>query len=192
MISIRRNVFETNSSSTHSITITKWEKPKEFFIPRNLSTTYEVEEYGDVDFSDNYYLSDVHNGEINKLRFIINMIASVYEFCRWRPEFDSNKRNDKEYVKYSFNKLVNEELFVWLKEVVKEETGTEIEYVQPKNTWYPFFETTYSEGEEIETLLHIEEDGDSYNESKFKQRIKEIIFNNDIIIENENRPYGME
>ena len=190
MINIRRNVFETNSSSTHSITITKYEKPKENNIPRNLETTYKVEEYGDVRTGDDNYDIDKHNNEVNKLRFIVNMIASVYEYKD--DDFEYDKRKDKEYIKESFNKLINRDLFVWLKEAVLEKTGTEIEYVQPENNWFPFFETPYSEDEDIETLLHIEKDGDKYNENKFKDRVKEIIFNNDIIIENENCPYGME
>lgn len=186
---VRRGVFETNSSSTHTITITKWEKPREVLIPRNLETTYKVEQYGDVSGSDEVYDIHKHSNEVDKLRFIINMIATIYD-CD--DKWDCTRRNDKEYVKQSFNELINRDLFVWLKEVVKENTGTEIEYVQPTYNWHPFFETPYSEDEEIEYLLHVEKCGDTYNKEKFKNRIKEIIFNNEIIIENENCPYGME
>ena len=61
------------------------------------------------------------------------------------------------------------------------------------NYWFPFFETTYSEDSSIEDMLDIEEDENGkYNEKQFKARIKDIIFNSKVYIENENCPYGME
>lgn len=191
MISVRRNVFETNSSSTHSISIIKLQKPKVVLIPRNLDTTYKVEEYGDVGSSDERFMVDTHSNEVDKLRFVINMIATIVD-SEAEIEWECEKRRDKKYTKECFEKLINHNLFIWLKDVVKENTGTEIEYVQPDYNWFPFFETTYSEDDDLKTLLHLEKTENGYDETKFKNRIKEIIFDNEMIIENENCPYGME
>ena len=177
MEQIRRGVFETNSSSTHSITITKWQKPKEKLIPRNYNSIYIVEEYGDVGGGECEYVLHTHYDEVDKLRYIVNMLATVY---------------DNIIGSENFILLVNRDLFVWLKEVVQEETGTRIEFEKPNSKYFPYFETTYSDEEDIRDLLDLTEVGDSFDKEKFKARVREIIFNKDIVIYNENLPYGFE
>lgn len=177
MYQIRRGVFETNSSSTHSITITKWQKPKEKLIPRNYNSIYIVEEYGDVGGGECEYVLHTHYDEVDKLRYIVNMLATVY---------------DNIIGSENFILLVNRDLFVWLKEVVQEETGTRIEFEKPNSKYFPYFETTYSDEEDIRDLLDLTEVGDSFDKEKFKARVREIIFNKDIVIYNENLPYGFE
>ncbi|MBQ7240295.1 MAG: hypothetical protein IJH63_01640 [Methanobrevibacter sp.] len=190
---VRNNVFETNSSSTHSISICRYEKPQENNIPRNYKDVYMVSEFGDVGGSDETYACDTHNTEISKLRFLINMIASVYEDSELYENWEYERRDDEIYKKEYFRKLITQDLFVWLKEVVFEETGTEIEIEMPSNNWFPYFEQTYTEYDSIENMLDIEEDENGkYNKDKFKTRIKDIIFNSKVYIENENCPYGME
>lgn len=190
---VRNNVFETNSSSTHSISICRYEKPQENNIPRNYKDVYMVSEFGDVGGSDETYACDTHNTEVSKLRFLINMIASVYEDSELYENWKYERRDDETYKKEYFRKLIIQDLFVWLKEVVFEETGTEIEIEMPSNNWFPYFEQTYTEYDSIENMLDIEEDENGkYNKDKFKARIKDIIFNSKVYIENENCPYGME
>ena len=190
---IRNGVFETNSSSTHSISICRYEKPQENNIPRNYKDIYMVSEFGDVGGSDETYACDTHNTEVSKLRFLINMIASIYEDSKLYEDWEYERKDDETYKKEYFRKLMAQDLFVWLKEVVFEETGTEIEIEMPSNNWFPYFEQTYTEYDSIENLLDIEENEDgSYNKDKFKARIRDIIFNNKVYIENENCPYGME
>lgn len=190
---VRNNVFETNSSSTHSISICRYEKPQENNIPRNYKDVYMVSEFGDVGGSDEIYACDTHNTEVSKLRFLINMIASVYEDSELYENWEYERRDDEIYKKEYFRKLITQDLFVWLKEVVFEETGTEIEMEMPSNNWFPYFEQTYTEYDSIENMLDIEEDENGkYNKDKFKTRIKDIIFNSKVYIENENCPYGME
>ncbi|MBQ8298417.1 MAG: hypothetical protein IJX99_00840 [Clostridia bacterium] len=185
MKQIRRGVFETNSSSSHSITITKWEPPKVVDIPRNYEEIFEVYEFGDVDGGEDRYGLDTHLDEVSKLRFIVNMLARVYEDLEWDDD-------TFEWGNLKFYELIKQDLFVWLKEAVKEETGTEIAYIHPKCKEYPYFEATYSEYDDMKDLLHIEKDGDGFNKEKFKARVKEIIFNKEIVIYNEECPYGME
>ncbi len=190
---VRNNVFETNSSSTHSISICRYEKPQENNIPRNYKDVYMVSEFGDVGGSDETYACDTHNTEVSKLRFLINMIASVYEDSELYGDWSYERKDDEVYKKEYFRKLITQDLFVWLKEVVFEETGTEIEIEMPSNNWFPYFEQTYTEYDSIENMLDIEEDENGkYNKDKFKTRIKDIIFNSKVYIENENCPYGME
>ena len=190
---IRNGVFETNSSSTHSISICRYEKPQENNIPRNYKDIYMVSEFGDVGGSDETYACDIHNTEVSKLRFLINMIASIYEDSKLYEDWEYERKDDETYKKEYFRKLMVQDLFVWLKEVVFEETGTEIEIEMPSNNWFPYFEQTYTEYDSIENLLDIEENEDgNYNKDKFKTRIKDIIFNSKVYIENENCPYGME
>lgn len=190
METIRVNTFETNSSSTHSITISKYQIPRENNIPRNLTKDtgklYDIEEYGDCGGGDETYACDTLRTEVEKLSFIINMIASVIENGSLQDKFDYKQRENEQYIKEYFNIMVNSDLFRWLKEVVIEETGTEINYIQPTNNWFPFYETTYDETQGISSLL------DTNDKDKFKARVKDIIFNKDIIIENEVCPYGME
>lgn len=187
MENIRRSVFETNSSSTHSITIIKNQEKFYKRIPRNSSTEYEVKEYGDVGGSDECYAVNEHCDEVDKLRYIINMIASFYEYDN--DDWDYSRKNDDKYINECFDKLTRRNLFIWLKEVVKEETGTDIKIIKPNSRYYPFFDTTWSEDDNIEDLFEIEDDNDEEN---FKKRIKDIIFNKDIIIINKNVPYGIE
>ncbi len=183
MIQIRRNVFETNSSSTHSITISKYVPPERKMIPRNFEGNYWISEYGEVVGGECEYALNSFLDEVDKLRFVVNMIATVYDRSRYYEEDDDNK---------GFETLINKELFVWLKETIQEETGTEITFEKPYSEYYPYFDTVYSEYDEIEDLLALEMNSGEYDKEKFKNRIKEIIFDKDIAVYNENCPYGME
>lgn len=189
MKTIRTNTFETNSSSTHSITISKYQKPREDNIPRNLTRDtgklFSVVEYGDCGGGDEEYACDTLRTETEKLSFIINMIASVVEDTHY-DMWDYDKRNESGYNEKIFNQMIKTDLFVWLQEAVLEETGTMIDYVKPNNNRFPFYETTYDECVGIEELLQVSD------KEKFKNKVKKIIFDKDIFINNEVCPYGME
>ena len=113
------------------------------------------------------------------------MIASVVEDTHY-DMWDYDKRNESGYNEKIFNQMVKTDLFVWLQEAVLEETGTMIDYVKPNNNRFPYYETTYDECAGIEELLQVSD------KEKFKNKIKEIIFDKDIFINNEVCPYGME
>lgn len=192
METIRSGAFETNSSSTHSITISTYQKPREDNIPRNLTRdtgkTFLVAEMGDCGGSDETYACDTHRTEIEKLRFVINMIATLMDAenddgIYW----DFNRRAEKGYNEKCFEEMVHDKYFQWLTEAILEETGTMIEYKRPEDiSWFPFFDTTSDENNGIDALLHAED------KEHFKKTVKNIIFNKDVIIENEVCPYGME
>ena len=81
-------------------------------------------------------------------------------------------------------------MFACLKEVVEEETGTEIEFIKPTNyNYFPYFEEAYNENGYVKDLLHVEINGTTLNKEKFKARLKEIIFNKEIIIKDYDESY---
>lgn len=154
MISIRRNVFETNSSSSHSLSILTYQEPRNDKIPRNAES-YKVEELGGYDF-------EIYS-EVEKLSFMLNVIAT---YIRSHYEkFDDEK---------PFEEMLKYEPFVWLQEMIKEETGTTIEFVDKKRKWYPYFETLDDEWFTIEKVFEC----DWSNEQEFKKYMKELIFDN--------------
>lgn len=104
-----------------------------------------------------------------------------------------NGGKDEEYAKsfkdIPFEKMVNHDLFACLKEVVKEETGTEIEFIKPYGKWFPYFEEAHDDDEYARDLLHVEIEGTTLNKEKFKARLKEIIFNKEIVIKDCDNSY---
>jgi len=163
---IRNQVFETNSSSTHSISIYKWTPTEEKDIPFNTEIVVNGEIPGQTDIKD----------EMGKLNYIIVLLASIAE--KRYPDYYGDNRD-----KY-FDALINSNHFVWLKEIVKEKCNTDIIYHSDGN-YYPYFETTYDEYRSIEDVLGFNVD----NENEFKINIKEIIFNKFYVIEDKENEY---
>lgn len=172
---IRRGVYETNSSSTHSVSIYNNSKRKFQDIPRNseivLDDTYE-------------YGTDIFD-ELGKLNYVITMLASIIE-----------RRCDCNELKVeSFEDMINLNWFKWLSDVVKEESNTEVIYKCPTfydgrdKSYQPYYDTTYDEYDSIETIF-VGDDGDTLdNEVKFKNRVKDIIYNPSVVIEDKENEY---
>lgn len=97
---IRRGVFETNSSSTHSVSIYNRGKLQYSDIPR------ESEIILDGSYS---YGTDIFD-ELGKLNYIVTMLASIIER---KCDYDEMKIE-------SFDEMVGLNWFKWLAEVVKE------------------------------------------------------------------------
>ena len=161
--SIRRNVFETNSSSTHSISIHKWQPTKESKIPVN--SELEVDGY----ISSQTEIKD----EVGKLNYIVVMLASILDY----EDMDYNNEPNVEEV-------INSTRFVWLKEIIKEQRNTDIIY-KSDQSYFPYFETTYDENRSMEEILNCNID----DEQSFKSRITEIIFDENIVIEDKENEY---
>lgn len=198
---IREGVFETNSSSSHSLIIKKLEKPIQDNIPRVLGYKLSVEEFGDCGSSEWHPSIDRFYSEMDKLRFILNLLATVCEH-RWNDDkmfvnykYDDEKlQKDRDfYLEQFWVEMINSELFVALDEAIFEETGTHIDFVKPIKSYssIPFYDCIYIEGDyTIEELLHINET--NFDREDFKSRIKEIIFDHEVVIVNADIPYGME
>lgn len=160
---IRRNVFETNSSSTHSISIYKWQPTRESKIPVN--SELEVDGY----ISSQTEIKD----EVGKLNYIVVMLASILD------------HEDRDYDNEpNFEEVINSNMFVWLKEIIKEQRNTNVIY-KADQSYFPYFETTYDENNSIREILECDVD----DEKSFKSRISEIIFDENIIIEDKENEY---
>ena len=172
---IRRGVFETNSSSTHSVSIFSRKTRKYSDIPKN----------SEIIIDGNYeYGTDIFD-EMGKLNYIVTMLASIVEY---KLDYD-------ELEEMSFNEMVELNWFKWLAEVVKEESNTDVIYECPVS-WRgtpvsssPYYDTSYDEDSTIEYIFT---DGDldmMNNEEKFKERVKEIIYTESIVIEDKENEY---
>ena len=164
---IRNQVFETNSSSTHSISIYKWTPTEEKEILLNTELVIDGQIPGQTEIKD----------EMGKLNYIIVLLASIAD-SRCSEYYGSDNRSKH------FNELINSNHFIWLKEIIKEKCNTNIIY-HSNNNYYPYFETTYDEHKSIEEVLGFDVD----NETEFKSNLTEIIFNKNYIIEDKENEY---
>lgn len=165
---IRRGVFETNSSSTHSVSIFNTKTiPND--IPKNSKVIIDDKHEKDGSFYD----------EIGKLKHVVTMLASIVD----------RKHDYEDLVVGSFEEMINLNWFKWLAEVVKEESNTEIIYECPKNwegkavTYVPYYDTTYDEYDSIEDIFTDNDKSILSDETKFKARVKDIIYNPYLAIE---------
>lgn len=194
MKTIRNSTFETNSSSTHSITIEYNSIKKESNIPRSSEEPYILSAVRGT-FSDDYF-DDTYVTEIDKAGFVLNIIASISEDVLDYDEYRIEDRDDKSSIDESYNRLINTKLFTWLKEVIFDETGTHIEFERPDSSYYPFFNTIYSEHSSLAYLLGLVDDRydnidsiDDIDKDKFKDKIWDIIFNQDCHVTSANKEY---
>ena len=112
MKSIRQNVFETNSSSTHSLTL----------VSRSHKNMYSLSENGylEAGFGDYYSectYEDYYTVE-DKLRFVLTLLASFYYEHKRNEYF---KRTNKwQYIEYTTQKeLKSMEEFKEIQKLVK-------------------------------------------------------------------------
>ena len=95
----------------------------------------------------------------------------------------------------SFEDLINLNWFKWLSDVVKEESNTEVVYKCPTSwdgsdkSYQPYYDTTYDEYDSIETIFAGDDEDTLDNEVKFKNRVKDIIYNPSVVIEDKENEY---
>lgn len=173
---IRVGVFETNSSSTHSVSIHNRGKLQYSDIPRD----------SEVVLDDTYsYGTDIFD-ELGKLNYVVTMLASI---CEARMDYDELE------IEKSFEAMIGLDWFKWLAEVVKEESNTDVIFKCPtyrngeKKTYFPYYDTTYDEDESVEEIFTNGYYGIMGNEINFKERVKDIIYNREIVIEDKENEY---
>lgn len=158
MIKIRRNVFETNSSSTHSVSIS-FASNKNNRIPQNEIINVTGKVNGSVIFN-----------EFDKLQALISLIVEHY----------SNNhayKSDKDW-ELHFNKMISSNLFQWVKELVQDHYNTEIKYYNTGN-YFPYMETACDDYYSLSELLEC-----NLNDAEsFKKRIATILFDDTCCIE---------
>ena len=172
---VRVGVFETNSSSTHSVSIYNNANRKFQDIPKD----------SEIILDDTYaYGTDIFD-ETGKLNYVVTMLASIVER---RCDYDELEIE-------SFEDMINLNWFKWLTEIVKEESNTEIIYKCPtrydgkERTSVPFYSTTYDENDTIEDIFTGDGSDIMDNKTKFKERVKDIIYNPSVIIEDKENEY---
>lgn len=175
MKKIRRGVFESNSSSTHSLTIRDNDTRVFADIPKNSK----------VVLNDSYVQGIEIFDELGKLNFVVTMLASIVDYRNYEDELHI----------HSFDNMINLNWFRWLAEVVKEESNTDIIYECPKAyngqpaCWIPYYNITWDEYDSIEDIFTDYSPKILEDEDSFKKRVKHIIYNPSVIIENKEIEY---
>lgn len=208
---IRLNVFESNSSSSHTLIIGKRTQPMLDRFPRNVDgLVYELMDMKVADSDE--WRSDVHRlyGEVQKARFMLNILAAHMnadeehypEISYYAvPEKDLRKSSAfesyRDYSRYlesiprndnrTFETMIKQKPFVWFKEMLEEETGIKFEFIEAVNDWFPFYDAVYPD-EDLNQIVDI----DWFNEEAFKARVKEIVFDDDIVILDADVPYSSD
>lgn len=200
MRQIRNSVFETNSSSSHSISIGPIKKKEvNKNIPRNIKL-YEVPEYERANGREERTVSNTLITEVSKLSFLFNIVATCIE-----NEFEDYD----DYIVTTFSclcgravsesdpadqrKAVSQDLIYmrWLREMVQEETGTLIKIPVPKEKRYdefPYFDTLYTEGHD-DFYEEIKKSIEDQDEALFKALCREVVFNPEVIIKDIDAAY---
>ena len=173
---IRRCVFETNSSSTHSLSICSRKNRVYNDIPKNSTVVLD----------DTYITESIIVDEMGKLNFVVTMLASIVEYKNDYDELDVKVK--------SFDEMINLNWFRWLKEVVYEQSGTDVIYECPIRygkpaSWIPYYKTTYDEDDTVDNIFTGGHDNIMDNEELFKKRVKDIIYNPEVIIKDEEEEY---
>ncbi len=199
MKQIRNNVFETNSSSSHSISIGPIKKKEvNKNIPRNIKL-YEVPEYEIANGHEESTISNILITEVSKLSFLFNIVATCIE-----NEFEDYD----DYIVTTFSclcgravssdvadqkKAISQDLIYmkWIQEMVQEETGTLIKIPIPKEKRYnefPYFDTIYTEDND-DFYKEIKKSIKDQDEALFKALCREVVFNPKVIIKDIDKAY---
>lgn len=207
MRQIRLGVFETNSSSSHSVSIKVREKEEVIKnIPRNQSTIYVIQEYVCCNGDETSSITNILMSEVSKAAFMINVIGGHLEILYedyedmeiTLKELCNGKSVDIHDKTAVLHAIENDLIYTkWVKDVVYEETGTRIEFSLKGEAYryFPYISTSYDDGELdseenfYDELLEALKENDEF---KFKSLCREIIFNKEIIIEDIDEAYGNE
>ena len=123
---------------------------------------------------------------MGKLNYIVTMLASIIEYQYNYDELEIEKH---------FESMINLGWFKWLAEVVKEESNTDVIYEHPKysdgryKSYFPYYDTTYDEEDSIENIFTDYDSEVMTNKEKFKDRVRDIIYNENVTIEDKENEY---
>lgn len=187
---IRQGTFETNSSSSHSLIIKRKEESSLDTFPRNSDKVFRLSEYGVSNGYEEY--PDIYKlaSEVSKARYMLNFITTYIKFNLeeypdvgyWCDEKQTIKNENR-----TFSILIQQTPFVWFKELLEEATGTKFVFVDPSYDCFPYYDVIYGDDEIAEEFLV-----DFKDKDKFKNAVKNIVFNEDVVIIDADIPYGYE
>ena len=197
MRSVRRNVFETNSSSTHSLTI-------EYGGSGDLSLRLPDNRGYELGYFDilRYPLPQdgVAEGQVEKLRIIVSLISEYIDDelndkiqkewreknpnarYGWTSEYQAFK-DKKMKLKGSQDFIFNHRFWKYLNALLKKRLNINIKVYQTIS-WAPFISEIVDTGLGCESSKYYREIGLSskMTRDEFIKKIDNIIFNDDIII----------
>lgn len=178
MKNIRKSVFETNSSSSHSLTIYRGEGLYKK-IPINMQ-----------DFDINKETCLIYNksivGELDKCRYLLSLIGLRMYNCVYQNEFLTSdilkyygdklpkiiEANKAEILKFNW--------LVWLEEIIKERCNTTFIYSYVDDDFPFILDCQIYEDLDLLDVLGISEE-DCNNEEVIKALFTDIIFGNVIL-----------
>jgi hypothetical protein len=185
MKKIRKNVFETNSSSMHSLVISEG-----FTSGRNNSFDFDFLTFGEFGWG-----YEELSLPVDKASYVLTYIQ--YTMGKGEGTYDREfpsysgflNREDyqeavTEYYKKLFDAVVNSDHCVWLLEMIKKETGKKAE-ILPCDDYYPL---GYIDHQSLYPSIFAENGYWSEDKETFKENMKNIIFDNKfkIVIDNDN------
>jgi hypothetical protein len=154
----RKGVFETNSSSTHSITVADEGKLQNTLPNKEGKIIIFCSEFG--------WEYNIHTSAYMKLSYLITNIFMAYKYDRKNPVVNIKLLPDRE-----------KEWFYKVTRAVEEFTGTKLEVVPLKDDWYPFGYIDHQSANTADDVLN-----------GTIGKIKRFIFNplSKLIIDNDN------
>lgn len=184
MKTIRKEVFETNSSSTHSLTIRGMEGRLEK-IPVN------VEDF-DINANSRLLYNTCVIGELDKCRYLLSLIGLRMFNCVYRGTFlgdatDSLYCCGVEEARKALDTykedILNFDWLVWFNEVIKEKCNTTFIY-SFENCEFPFILDCQSfEDSDLLDILGITEQ-DSQDKETMKELFTKLLFTNVVFDDN--------
>ena len=187
---IRKGVFESNSSSSHSISIVNKEKDVLRTFPRNSEYCIRLQESDIANGDELYTVTHKLISEVAKAQFILNIIATYIDYNEYKyPEVaywidhENHIKNDNR----NFETLIKQKPFVWFKEVLEEETGSKFEFEKPydNNYGYPYYLYACDSDYGLESIFKC----DWQDEKSFKDLMRNIVFNDNVVIIDSDKAY---
>lgn len=167
MKNLRISVYETNSSSSHSLILHR----------DSFKSGIEI---GSLDiFEKCPFMPDIAGNEVTKLRMLLAIIATYFgEQCDKEYDIDGNKEDKFNYI---YNDVINFNWIVWLKEVLKEERNADL-VIKLSTNVYPYFCAGLCFEDRILYELGISTTN-AEDKDFMKNYFRDILFNDGVILE---------
>ena len=194
---IRSCIFETNSSSSHALTIVERTEDVAGLLPKDTSfTSYGLRKGISCDDYNRAVLR--LETQIGKLDVIVSALVGYLESKEDIRQWDCELKKYKVETKGEFFDIVNNDMRVKaLKECIRDYTGSTLTIVSnPEEDRYaPYVVEVYDEDDyAFENLLSSRGDKsiDKLTYEDYVKIFRKLLFDSNIIIEYSDTPYGWE
>lgn len=179
MKQVRNSVFETNSSSTHSLVISKHgDNIKDYYINEELvfgEYGWEVDSLRDPSSKAEYLLTTIQYVEEK---------AKEIPYLHYVEDGEQYAKNKSEYYKLMFEAVLESKYTKWILEVIESKTGITPVLGMLQNTWHPL---GYIDHQSLSPSIFEDEfDLFSMSEIDFKNKVDDILFDNKYVIYTDN------